>query len=202
MLTTSREALAIPGEHVYETPLLSVPPPDKVTLEQALEHSAVELFVARASSTAARFTLTDGTAGTVAEICRKLDGMPLAIELAAARLKLLSPAELLARLDDCLKLLTSGSRTALPRHQTLRAVIDWSHALLSGPEQALLRRLGVFAGSFNLHGGHGCHGRPADCHQGYLRFARKARRQIARHAAARRRSDTIPATGNDASLRP
>ena len=152
VLTTSREALAIPGEHVYETPLLSVPPPGKVTLEQALEHSAVELFVARASSTAARFTLTDGTAGTIAEICRKLDGMPLAIELAAARLKLLSPAELLARIDDCLKLLISGSRTALPRHQTLRAVIDWSHALLSGPEQALLRRLGVFAGSFNLHG--------------------------------------------------
>ena len=112
VLTTSREALAIPGEHVYETPLLSVPPPGKVTLEQALEHSAVELFVARASSTAAWFTLTDDTAGLVAEICRRLDGMPLAIELAAARLKLLSPAELLTRLDDCLKLLISGSRTA------------------------------------------------------------------------------------------
>ena len=76
--------------------------------------------------------------------------MPLAIELAAARLKLLSPAELLSHLDDCLKLLTCGSRTALPRHQTMRAVIEWSHALLSEPEQALLRRLGVFAGSFSL----------------------------------------------------
>lgn len=150
VLTTSREALAIPGEHVYETPLLRVPHPGKSTLEQAREHSAVELFVTRASSTAAWFTLTDDTAGVVAEICRRLDGMPLAIELAAARLKLLSTAELLAHLDDCLKLLTSGSRTALPRHQTLRAVIDWSHALLSEPEQALLRRLGVFAGSFNL----------------------------------------------------
>ena len=150
VLTTSREALAIPGEHVYATPLLSVPPPGKSRLEQVREHSAVELFVTRASSTAAWFTLTDDTAGVVADICRRLDGMPLAIELAAARLKLLSPVELLAHLDDCLKLLTSGRRTALPRHQTLRAVIDWSHALLSEPEQALLRRLGVFAGSFNL----------------------------------------------------
>ena len=150
VLATSREALAVPGEHVYDTPLLSVPPPGKVMAVQALEHSAVELFVARASSTLGRFTLTDSTAGTVADICRKLDGLPLAIELAAARLKLLTPAELLARLDDCLKLLTSGSRTALPRHKTLRAVVEWSHALLSKPEQALLRRLGLFAGSFSL----------------------------------------------------
>jgi predicted ATPase/DNA-binding winged helix-turn-helix (wHTH) protein len=150
ILATSREALAIPGEHVYETPLLSVPSPGNVTAEQALEHSAVQLFTARASSTLGRFTLTDGIATRVADICRKLDGMPLAIELAAARLKLLSPAELLARLDDCLKLLTSGSRTALPRHQTLRAVLDWSHTLLSKLEQALLRRLGVFAGSSSL----------------------------------------------------
>ena len=150
VLATSREALAVPGEHVYETPLLSVPPPGKVAAVQALVYSAVELFVARASSTLGRFTLTDSTAGTVADICRKLDGMPLAIELAAARLKLLNPVELLARLDDCLKLLTSGSRTALPRHKTLRAVIEWSHALLSKPEKALLRRLGVFAGSFSL----------------------------------------------------
>jgi predicted ATPase/DNA-binding winged helix-turn-helix (wHTH) protein len=150
VLATSREALAVPGEHVYETPLLSVPPPGNVTAVQALEYSAVELFVARASSTLGRFTLTDSTAEMVADICRKLDGMPLAIELAAARLKLLTPAELLARLDDCLKLLISGSRTALPKHKTLRAVIEWSHALLSKPEQALLRRLGVFAGSFSL----------------------------------------------------
>jgi predicted ATPase/DNA-binding winged helix-turn-helix (wHTH) protein len=150
VLATSREALAVPGEHVYETPLLSVPPSGEVTAVQALEHSAVELFVARASSTLGRFTLTDSTAGTVADICRRLDGMPLAIEFAAARLKLLAPGELLTHLDDCLKLLTSGSRTALPRHKTLRAVIEWSHALLSKPEQALLRRLGVFAGSFSL----------------------------------------------------
>ena len=152
VLTTGREALAIPGEHIYETPLLSVPSPGKITAEQALKHSAVELFVARASSTLGRFTLTDSTATAVAEICRKLDGMPLAIELAAARLKLLSPDELLARLGDCLQLLTSGSRTALARHQTLRAVIGWSHALLLEPEKALLRRLGVFAGSFSISG--------------------------------------------------
>jgi predicted ATPase len=152
VLATSREALAIPGEYVYETPLLSVPQAGAVTAEQALEHSAVQLLVARASSTPARFTITDAIAPTVVEICRKLDGMPLAIELAAARLRLLTPVELLARLDDSLKLLVGGSRTAVPRHQTLRAVIDWSHALLSKAEQALLRRLGVFAGSFSLSG--------------------------------------------------
>jgi predicted ATPase len=150
ILATSREALAIPGEHVYETPLLSAPQAGDITAEQALQHSAVQLFVARASSMAHRFTLTDPVAPAIAAICRKLDGMPLAIELAAARLKLLSPDELLVHLDDCLKLLTGGNRTALPRHQTLRAVIAWSHALLSNPEQALLRRLGVFAGSFSL----------------------------------------------------
>jgi predicted ATPase/DNA-binding winged helix-turn-helix (wHTH) protein len=152
LLTTSREALSIPGEQVYETPLLTVPRAGEISAEQALEHSSVQLLVARASSTPARFTLTDVNTPTVVEICRKLDGMPLAIELAAARLRLLSPAELLARLDDCMRLLTSGNRTAVPRHKTLRAVIDWSHALLSKPEQTLLRRIGVFAGSFSLAG--------------------------------------------------
>jgi predicted ATPase/DNA-binding winged helix-turn-helix (wHTH) protein len=150
VIATSREALAIPSEYVYETPLLSTPQAGEVTAEQALEHSAVQLLVARASSTSRRLALTDAIAPTIAAICRKLDGLPLAIELAAARLKLLSPAEVLAHLDDCLNLLTAGSRTALPRHQTLRAVIAWSHALLSESEQALLRRLGVFAGSFSL----------------------------------------------------
>jgi predicted ATPase/DNA-binding winged helix-turn-helix (wHTH) protein len=150
MLTTSREPLAIPGEHIYETPQLRLPPPGPITGAEALNYSSVELLVTRAAAASAQFALTDGTAPLVAEICRRLDGMPLALELAAARLRLLSPGDLLERLDDCLHLLTTGSRTALPRHRTLRALVDWSHALLSPPEQALLRRLSVFAGSFSL----------------------------------------------------
>jgi predicted ATPase/DNA-binding winged helix-turn-helix (wHTH) protein len=150
MLATSRESLAIAGEHIYETPQLSVPPPGRIEAARALDHSAVRLLVTRAADASGQFVLTDSTAPLVAEICRKLDGMPLAIELAAARLRLLSPAELLTRLDDCLHLLTSGTRLAVPRHRTLRALIDWSHALLSEPERALLRRLGIFAGSFGL----------------------------------------------------
>jgi tetratricopeptide (TPR) repeat protein len=110
----------------------------------------VHLFVERAASALGRFSLTDETAPIVAEICRRLDGIPLAIELAAPRLKVLRPKELLARLDDQLRLLTAGSRTAVPRQQTLRAAIEWSYALLSKAEQAMLRRLGVFAGSFTL----------------------------------------------------
>ena len=202
VLTTSREALAIPGEHVYETPLLSVPPPGKVTLEQALEHSAVELFVARASSTAARFTLTDVTAGMIAKICRKLDGMPLAIELAAARLKLLSTAELLAHLDDCLKTADLWKSYRLTAASDLARCDRLEPRAFVGTGTSIVATAWCVCRQLQPAGSHGRHGRSADRHQRNLRFARKARRQIARHAAARRRSDTIPATGNDASLRP
>ena len=151
LLATSREALSVAGEHVYPVPLLDVPPRStSLTAAQAMEHSAVHLFVERAAAALGRFSLTDETAPIVAEICRRLDGIPLAIELAAPRLKMLTPEALLARLDDQLHLLTAGSRTAVPRQQTLRAAIEWSYALLSEAEQAMLRRLGVFAGSFTL----------------------------------------------------
>ena len=151
LLATSREALSVAGEHAYPVPLLDVPPRStSLTAAQAMEHSAVQLFVERAASALGRFSLTDETAPIVAEICRRLDGIPLAIELAAPRLKVLTPEALLARLDDQLHLLTAGSRTAVPRQQTLRAAIEWSYALLSEAEQAMLRRLGVFAGSFTL----------------------------------------------------
>ena len=151
LLATSREALSVAGEHAYPVPLLDVPPRSmSLTAAQAMEHSAVHLFVERAASALGRFSLTDETAPIVAEICRRLDGIPLAIELAAPRLKVLKPEALLARLDDQLHLLTAGSRTAVPRQQTLRAAIEWSYALLSEAEQAMLRRLGVFAGSFTL----------------------------------------------------
>ena len=139
------------GEHAYPVPLLDVPPRStSLTAAQAMGHSAVQLFVERAAAALGRFSLTDETAPIVAEICRRLDGIPLAIELAAPRLKVLKPEALLARLDDQLHLLTAGSRTAVPRQQTLRAAIEWSYALLSEAEQAMLRRLGVFAGSFTL----------------------------------------------------
>src|SRR5262249_54155821 len=149
LLSTSREALSVAGEHAYPVPLLGVPPRSKsLTAVEAMEHSAVHLFVERAAAVLGRFSLTDDTAPIVAEICRRLDGIPLAIELAAPRLKVLTPEALHARLDDQLHLLTAGRRVAVPRQQTLRAAIEWSYALLSETERATLQRLGIFAGSF------------------------------------------------------
>ena len=151
LLATSREALSVAGEHVYPVRLLDVPPRSTcLTATQAMGHSAVRLFVERAAAALGRFSLTDATAPVVAGICQRLDGNPLAIELAAPRLKVLRPEALLTRLDDQLSLLTAGSRTAAPRHQTLRGAIEWSYALLSAAEQAMLQSLGVFAGSFTL----------------------------------------------------
>jgi predicted ATPase/class 3 adenylate cyclase len=151
LLASSREALSVAGEHTYPVPLLDVPPRSmSLTATLAMGHSAVHLFVERAAAALGRFSLTDETAPIVAEICRRLDGIPLAIELAAPRLKVLNPEALLARLDDPLQVLTAGSRVAMPRQQTLRAAIEWSYALLSEAERAMLRRLGVFTGSFTL----------------------------------------------------
>jgi predicted ATPase/class 3 adenylate cyclase len=151
LLATSREALSVAGEHAYQVPLLDMPQRStSLTAAQAMGHSAVQLFVERAASALGRFSLTDETAPVVPEICRRLDGIPLAIELAAPRLKLLTPEALLARLDDQLHLLTAGNRMAVPRQQTLRGAIESSYALLSEAEQAMLCRLGVFAGSFTL----------------------------------------------------
>jgi predicted ATPase len=151
LFATGREALSVTGEHAYQVPLLDVPSRSTgITAMQAMGHSAVRLFVERAASALGRFALTDETAPIVAEICRRLDGIPLAIELAAPRLKVLKPEALLARLDDQLHLLTGGSRTAVPRQRTLRAAIEWSYALLSEAERAMLQRLAVFAGSFTL----------------------------------------------------
>jgi predicted ATPase len=114
-----------------------------------MQFEAIRLFVARAASSAG-FALRASNAAAVVRVCSRLDGIPLAIELAAARLKVLSVDQIAARLDDRFRLLTGGSRTALPRHQTLRATMDWSFDLLSEPERVLLRRLSVFAGSFSL----------------------------------------------------
>jgi len=147
VLATSREALRTPGETTWRVPGLGVPDPDAAELADA---EAVQLFVARARDADSSFELDETTAAHVAAICTRLDGMPLALELAAARASALSVAEIAARLVDSLEVLTAGTRTALTRQQTLRATIEWSHDLLGGEERVLFRRLAVFAGTFSL----------------------------------------------------
>jgi predicted ATPase/DNA-binding CsgD family transcriptional regulator len=151
VLATSREPLGIAGEATWPVPPLSVPPASNGWAADGLaSYEAVRLFVDRASATEPSFALTSATAPSVAEICRRLDGIPLAIELAAARVGVLPPAEIAARLDDRFRLLTAGSRTAAARHQSLQAALEWSYDLLCDPERVLLARLSVFAGSFTL----------------------------------------------------
>ncbi|HSH82056.1 MAG TPA: hypothetical protein VLA19_26310, partial [Herpetosiphonaceae bacterium] len=155
MIASSREALGIAGEATLSVPSLSLPrvmlgsgalPP----VDELAQYEAVRLFVERASTALPSFRLTDVNAPVVAQICQRLDGIPLAIELAAARVKVLKVEQIAARLDDRFRLLTGGSRTALPRQQTLRALIDWSWDLLSETERALLRRLSAFVGGWTL----------------------------------------------------
>jgi predicted ATPase/DNA-binding CsgD family transcriptional regulator len=151
ILATSREALNIAGETVWPVPALSVPPGTApCSPDELLQYDAIRLFVERAGATVPAFALTDATAAAAAEICARLDGLPLAIELAAARVRLLAPEQIAARLGDRFRLLTGGARTALPRHQTLRALVDWSYELLPEAERTLFCRLGVFAGDWGL----------------------------------------------------
>jgi predicted ATPase/DNA-binding SARP family transcriptional activator len=149
VLATSREDLGVPGETVYRVPSLAVPAPD-ADLTALRAAPAAALFAACAAARQPGFSLTQENAAEVARICAQLDGIPLAIELAAARAGMLPIATILARLDDALQLLTGGPRTALPRQQTLRATLDWSYALLSEPERVLLRRLAVFRAGWTL----------------------------------------------------
>lgn len=151
MLVTSRVVLRVSGEHAFPVPPLDLPDPEGATPPEALSlYSATALFVERARAAQPAFKLNDKTARLVAEICTRLDGMPLAIELAAARTKLLSPQDLLARLGQRLDLLKAGPRDRPARHQTLRQAIAWSYDLLSEEERALFRRLAVFVGGFSL----------------------------------------------------
>jgi predicted ATPase/predicted Ser/Thr protein kinase len=151
LLATSREGLGVAGEQVYAVPTLSVPPADvEPGAAQVAPFEAVALFVERAALVQPGFALTDARAPAVAEICRRLDGIPLAIELAAARSRVLGVEEIRARLDDRFRLLTGGSRTALPRHQTLRATLQWSYDHLEPGERRLFRSLAVFAGGWAL----------------------------------------------------
>ena len=147
IVTTSRTPLRIAAEREYPLAPLELPPPsDPDSTESLMAYPAVALFVERARTTRGSFELTPENAGAVAAVCRRLDGLPLALELAAARLRLLSPEALLERLDHALHVLTSGPRDTPERQQTLRATIDWSHSLLEESEQRLFRRMAVFAG--------------------------------------------------------
>jgi predicted ATPase/DNA-binding NarL/FixJ family response regulator len=149
--TTSREPLSVPGEHVVPVPPLELPSAHAAEpLSQLRHNEAVMLFTERAAAASGTFELTASNQAAVAGLCRRLDGLPLAIELAAVRTRVLTAEQILTRLTDRFGLLTGGGRAALPRHQTLQATIDWSHELLAAGERALLRRLCVFASRFTL----------------------------------------------------
>jgi non-specific serine/threonine protein kinase len=151
IVATSREPLGVSGEITWLVPPLSAPNHlDTLSIKELSNYEAVMLFVERATAVLSSFALTDQNAPAVMEVCRKLDGMPLAIELAAARVRVLSVAQISERLERCFRLLRTDNRTALPRQRTLRATIDWSYGLLSEEEQALFRRLSVFSGGFTL----------------------------------------------------
>jgi predicted ATPase len=151
VLATSREPLNTYGEHLYRLlPLASPPTSSHVDAKEALGSPAVQLFVEQAASTLGEFELSDGDAPHVANICRRLDGLALAIEIAAARVATFGVLGVAANLENGLQVLTSGRRTALPRHRSMVASLDWSHALLSEVEQKVFRRLAIFAGGFTL----------------------------------------------------
>ena len=158
-MATSREVLGVEGEETSTVPPLSGPEPQRRhTVEELTGYESVRLFVARARSREPAFVLTEGNAWDVTEICRRLEGMPLAIEL-AARVGTLSLAEISERLGDSLKLLTGGSRMATRRQRTLRGALNWSYELLSEPEKKLFERLSVFAGGWTSEAARGGWGR-------------------------------------------
>ncbi|MGE5378340.1 MAG: adenylate/guanylate cyclase domain-containing protein [Bacteroidota bacterium] len=151
IITSSREALGIPGETIFRVPSLSLPEdPDWHDARELLHYEATRLFAERAVKANPQFALTEDNAPYVTQVCRRLDGIPLAIELAAARVKMFTPRQIAERLSDRFKLLTGGSRTALPRQQTLRALIDWSYLTLGEMEQTVLRELAVFFGGWTF----------------------------------------------------
>jgi len=151
ILATSREGLGVAGEMAWRVPSLSLPAPQEhLTMERLADCGGVRLFIERAVASQPGLMVTDRNAATVVQICRRLDGIPLALELAAALAKVLSVEQIAARLDDRFRLLTGGNRTALPRQQTLTATMDWSYHLLPEDERTVLRRLSVFAGGWTL----------------------------------------------------
>jgi predicted ATPase/DNA-binding XRE family transcriptional regulator len=167
ILTTSREALGILGENLYHVPPLTFPEIQRIeSLEKLTDYESIRLFQERAQLVQMDFALTSANASAVAQICSRLDGIPLAIELAAVHIQVVSPEEIALQLNECFQILTGGSRTALPRYQTMQASIDWSWHLLHDSEQTVLRRLSVFAGGFTLKAaGQVCSGEGLEVHQ-------------------------------------
>lgn len=162
LVATSQERLGVPGEVVWQIPTLSLPPTDVSDPNQLARYEAIRLFVDRATRVKTGFALDANNAAAVTEICRKLDGIPLAIELAAARVRMLTPPMLLDRLEDRFRYLTDGSRTSPPRQQTLRATVEWSIDLLDNCERNMFADLSVFSGGMNLDAIEGlCAGRPS-----------------------------------------
>ncbi|MDG6103719.1 hypothetical protein Daura_24630 [Dactylosporangium aurantiacum] len=158
VLATSREPLGVPGEVTYQLRTLDVPPDGADTTAGIAGLAAVRLFVDRAATAAPGFALTDAVAPAVAALCRRVDGLPLAIELAASRLRTFGPAELVEHLDQRFDLLSAGARTSGPRHRTLRGAVDWSYELLDADERALFDRLGVFPADFDFDAVRAVHG--------------------------------------------
>ena len=210
VMVTSREPLNISGETAWRVPSLALPDLARVPpLAQLRQYDAIQLFAERAPAAAANWRLAENVVPT-AQICSRLDGILLAIELAAARLKILSVQQIAARLDDRFNLLMGDNRAGLPRHQTLRATMDWSYDLLSDAERALLRRLSVFAGGFSLEAVEAiCRdtekGRFASSlcllvFQGCIGLAHVADRQIARRRRAQEHGGALSAVGNGAAV--
>ena len=167
VLTTSREPLRAEGEHVFRLPGLDAPPATaEFTADAALAFSAIKLFVERTTAARDGFTLTDHDAPLVADICRRLGGVPLAIELAATRVAQLGMHDVAKRLDERFTLLMRGRRTALPRHRTLGATLDWSFQLLAPREQDLLCRLSIFRGIFTWEAARAVAGRHRSVRRG------------------------------------
>jgi predicted ATPase len=152
VIATSREPLSVPGEHVVPIPPFALPAPagGPSAPGELGRNEAVRLFAERAAAASGSFEITLANEAVVAELCRRLDGLPLAIEFAAVRTRVLAPEQILSRLTDRFGLLTGENRAGLPRHQTLRTTIEWSHDLLPDAERVILRRLCVFAGRFTL----------------------------------------------------
>jgi len=151
---TSQEPFGTQGEQIYRIRPLAIPPTDASTMDVVLTHAAAQLFVERSLSYTRDSPFDDATASEIATICRQLDGVPLALELAAARVQTLGIRGVLDGLSDRFRLLTAGQRSALPRHKTLRATVDWSHRLLDETERTLFRRLAVFPAGFTVDGAH------------------------------------------------
>ncbi len=202
VLATSREALEIQGEAQYYVPSLSLPEEGQVpSPESMIRSDAVRLFADRAAAARNGFTLNAANSTPVVQICRRLDGMPLAIELAAAQVKMLTPRRIMAGLDDRFSFLISGNRTAPPRHQTLRAAIDWSYDLLPTPSQRLLRCLSVFAGGFERQAAAAVCSDESLPSASVLAGLSKSGGPVACGSAACRRGCALSAAGNDSHVR-